>query len=148
MNNQDELLMQITSSLTRVSRAYKTAADKVASKHGLSQATAWPAVMIHQMGDKVRPGEVAEALGLDPSSVVRVIDQLIAAKLLTREEDANDRRAKILTLTENGYQRVKQVRQDMLPFRRKLFEEIGTEDLQTCLEVIQKLGDAIKKVSC
>ena len=86
MENPDQLFMRFTNALTRVARAYKTSADKVASRYGLSQATAWPAVMIDQMGDRVRPGEVADALGLDPSSVVRVIDQLIAARLLIREE--------------------------------------------------------------
>lgn len=144
MENQDELFMRLTNALTRVSRAYKTSADKVASQYGLSQATAWPAVMINQMGDGVRPGEVAEALGLDPSSVVRVIDQLIAAELLTREEDANDRRARLLTLTEDGRQRVRQIGKAMRPFRRKLFADIDRADLEACLRVLDKLGKAIK----
>ncbi len=144
MNHQDQLLMRLTHALTRVARAYKTAADKVAAQYGLSQATAWPAVMINQMGDGVRPGEVAEALGLDPSSVVRVIDQLIAAELLTREEDARDRRARLLTLTEDGRERVRQIGEAMLPFRRKLFEDVDEADLKACLRVLDRLGKTIK----
>ncbi len=144
MENPDQLFMRFTNSLTWVARAYKTSADKVASQYGLSEATAWPAVMINQMGGCVRPGEVAEALGLDPSSIVRVIDRLIAAELLTREEDANDRRARLLTLTENGRQRVRQVTQAMRPFRRKLFEDIDREDLEAALRVLEKLKMAIR----
>ncbi|MCZ4064502.1 MarR family transcriptional regulator [Oxalobacter aliiformigenes] len=142
--------MRFTNTLTRVARAYKTSADKVASQYGLSEATAWPAVMINQMGDSIRPGEVADALGLDPSSIVRVIDRLIAAELLTREEDANDRRARLLTLTENGRQRVKQVTEAMRPFRRKLFEDIDREDLMAALRVLEQLKKAINsdKASC
>ena len=100
--------------------------------------------MINQMGDGVRPGEVAEALGLDPSSVVRVIDQLIAAELLTREEDASDRRARLLTLTEDGRERVRQIGEAMLPFRRKLFEDVDEADLKACLRVLDRLGKTIK----
>ncbi len=144
MENLDQLFMRFTNTLTRVSRAYKTSADKVASQYGLSQATAWPAVIINQMGDRVRPGEVANALGLDPSSVVRVIDQLIDAQLLIREEDVNDRRARLLTLTEDGQQRVKQIGEAMRPFRRKLFEEIDPVDIETALNVLEKLRAAIK----
>ena len=144
MENPDQLFMRFTNALTRVARAYKTSADKVASRYGLSQATAWPAVMIDQMGDRVRPGEVADALGLDPSSVVRVIDQLIAARLLIREEDANDRRARLLTLTDDGRQRVKQIGEAMRPLRRKLFEDIDREDLEAALRVLEKLRTAIK----
>lgn len=144
MENQDQFFMRFTNTLTRVARAYKTSADKVASQYGLTSATAWPAVMINQTGDRVRPGEVAEALGLDPSSVVRVIDQLIAAKLLIREEDANDRRARLLSLTEDGRQRVKQIGEAMRPFRRKLFEDIDRSDLEAALRVFEKLNAAIK----
>ena len=145
MENPDQLFMRFTNTLTRVARTYKTSADKVASQYGLSEATAWPAVMINQMGDSVRPGEVAEALGLDPSSIVRVIDRLIAAELLTREEDAKDRRARLLTLTENGRQRVKQVTQAMQPFRRKLFDDIDRKYLEAALRVIDKLNTAIRR---
>lgn len=149
MENPDQLFMRFTNTLTRVARAYKTSADKVASRYGLSEATAWPAVMINQMGDSVRPGEVADALGLDPSSIVRVIDRLIAAELLTREEDANDRRARLLTLTENGRQRVRQVTEAMRPFRRKLFENIDKDDLKAALRVLEQLKTAINpKASC
>ena len=150
MENPDQLFMRFTNALTRVARAYKTSADKVATQYGLSEATAWPAVMINQMGDSIRPGEVADALGLDPSSIVRVIDRLIAAELLTREEDANDRRARLLTLTENGRQRVKQVTEAMRPFRRKLFEDIDREDLMAALRVLEQLKKAINsdKASC
>ncbi len=108
--------------------------------------------MIDQMGDGVRPGEVAEALGLDPSSVVRVIDQLITAELLIREEDANDRRARLLTLTENGRQRVREIGQAMRPFRRTLFQDIDREELETAMRVLEKLRLAIirrdKTTSC
>lgn len=149
MENPDQLFMRFTNTLTRVARTYKTSADKVASRYGLSEATAWPAVMINQMGDSVRPGEVADALGLDPSSIVRVIDRLIAAELLTREEDANDRRARLLTLTENGRQRVRQVTEAMRPFRRKLFENIDKDDLKAALRVLEQLKTAINpKASC
>lgn len=144
MKEQDQLLMDITSALNRVARAYKTSADKVAAKYGLSQATAWPAVVISRMGNGVRPGEVADAMGMDPSSVVRVIDQLIAAKLLIRQEDANDRRARLLTLTDDGRERVRQIGEAMRPFRRELFKGIDQAELETCLKVLEKLGQSIK----
>lgn len=144
MKEQDQLLMKITGALTRVARAYKTSADKVAAQYGLSQATAWPAVVISQMGNGVRPGEVADAMGMDPSSVVRVIDQLIAAELLIRQEDANDRRARLLTLTDDGRERVRQIGEAMRPFRRELFRDIEQAELETCLKVLEKLGQSIK----
>lgn len=140
----DELLMRLCHELTRVGRAYRTAGDRFATQYGFSQATAWPAALIYQMGDGVRPGEVAGALGLDPSSVVRVIDQLTAAGIMTRKEDATDRRAKLLSLTENGREKIETLMAAMKPFRANLFKNIDPTELKTTLKVLCELGKAIR----
>lgn len=143
MQNLDHTLMQLTMSLTQVSRAYKTAADKMAADYDLSQATAWPVIMIGRLGDGVRTGAVADALGLDPSSLVRVIDQLIDAGLVARHEDANDRRAKTLHLTDEGRRRAAQLEKALVAFRRKLFNGIKRNDIDACLRVLGMLNTAI-----
>ena len=142
---QDQLLFQVTNSLTQVARAYNAAADKLAAQFGLSQATAWPAVVIGRYGDTgIRPGALAETLGLDASSVVRVIDHLIEKGLVERHEDPNDRRAKILHLTKGGKQRVSQIEAALIPFRRKMLENATPADLDACLRVMNALSSSIK----
>ncbi len=141
----DDLLMRLCHELTRVARAYKTAGDRVATQYGFSQATAWPAALIYQIGDGVRPGEIANALGLDPSSVVRVIDQLIAAGIMTRKEDESDRRAKLLSLTESGRERIKVQLDAMRPFRAGLFKNMDPEELKVTLKVLRELGESIRQ---
>ncbi len=141
----DDLLMRLCHELTRVARAYKTAADRVAMRYGFSQATAWPAALIYQMGDGVRPGEIANALGLDPSSVVRVIDQLIAAGIMTRKEDESDRRAKLLSLTANGRARIEVQLAAMRPIRAMLFKDIHPKELKETLKVLGELGESIRR---
>ena len=53
-----------------------------------------------------RPGEgqrdIAESLGADPSTMVRLIDQLEERGLLRRVTHATDRRTSVPTLTEDG----------------------------------------------
>ncbi len=97
MDAFDRTLIQLTATMTHASRAYKSMADKVASEYSLSQATALPVLILGRLGqDGVRPGVLADALGLEPSSLVRVIDLLIDSGLIERREDPQDRRAKIL----------------------------------------------------
>jgi MarR family transcriptional regulator for hemolysin len=145
MQNVDHTLMNLTMALTQVSRAYKSVADKMAANYGLSQATAWPVIMIGRLGDGVRPGAVADALGLEPSSLVRVIDHLIDAGLITRNEDASDRRAKTLHLTADGRKRAAQLEKALVGFRRKLFEGVPQADIAACARVFAALGDGIAK---
>ena len=143
MTLHDQTLMNLTMRLTHVARAYKAAADRMAGDFDLSHATAWPMIMISRMGDGVRPGAVADALGLEPPSLVRVLDQLILAGLVERRDDASDRRAKTLHLTPNGRDRAERLEAALRPFRASLFAGIATADIAACTSVLSALDDAI-----
>jgi MarR family transcriptional regulator for hemolysin len=90
---------------------------------------------------------LAETLSLEPSSLVRVVDHLIESGLLERHEDPNDRRAKILRLTEEGQKTAERMDQALRPFRRKLFGAFEPADVEACLRVLSGLPDAIASVS-
>jgi len=137
MDAFDLTLMQLTATLTHASRAYKAKADKVASQYSLSQATALPVLILGRLGlDGVRPGVLADALGLEASSLVRVIDLLIENGLIERHEDPQDRRAKLLQLTQDGQTRAAQMEAALIPFRRNLFAEFDQADVEACLRVL------------
>ena len=140
MDSFDQTLMQLTATLTHASRAYKAMADKVASQYSLSQATALPVLILGRLGqDGVRPGVLADALGLEASSLVRVIDLLIENGLVQRHEDPQDRRAKLLQLTADGKTRAAQMEEALMPFRRNLFAEFSQADIDACLRVLTGL---------
>jgi MarR family transcriptional regulator for hemolysin len=139
MRTSDEQLMSLTMSLTHVARAYKAAADKMAASFGLSHATAWPIVMIGRLGDGVRPGAVADALGLEPPSLVRVIDQLVESGLIERQEDPADRRAKTLRLSAKGRVCAGGLEKALIPFRRQLFDGVDPADIAACARVLSGL---------
>ena len=144
MDDYDRKRMKLMMSLTQMSKAYKAVADKRVSGFGLSQAMALPALVIGRMGNHVRLGEVAELLDLAPSSLVRIMDQLIEAGLLKRVEDEKDRRAKILTLTEEGLRKVDLIEQAFSPFRRELLKNVTEEDIDACQRVFDTLGIALR----
>src|SRR2546425_638643 len=92
------------------------------ARRGMSGATAMP------NAGGVRPGAIADALGLEPPSLVRVIDQLVEAGLVERHDDVSDRRAKTLHLTAAGRQCATRLETALIPFRRNLFESIDKSD--------------------
>ncbi|QQB33975.1 MarR family transcriptional regulator [Achromobacter deleyi] len=139
----DSQLMATTANLMVLSRAYRGAADKALADYGLSQATAWPVILAGRLGDGVRQGALAEALGVEGPSLVRVLDQLVAAGLMERREDAHDRRAKTLHLTEAGHTLRKEVEDVLVELRRHLFDGVSEADLQACLRVFDSLKAAL-----
>jgi MarR family transcriptional regulator for hemolysin len=148
MTLSDQTLSSLTAALTYASRAYRAAADKVAADYGLSQATGLPVLVVSRFGENgIRPGMLAEMLSLEPSSLVRVVDQLINAGLLARHEDPQDRRAKILRLTEEGRKTAALMDQALTPFRRKLFGAFEPGDVDACLRVLSGLPGVIAQLS-
>ncbi|MFL6676450.1 MAG: MarR family winged helix-turn-helix transcriptional regulator [Massilia sp.] len=145
MDFLDHTLMNLTAALTHASRVYKSAADKVAADYGLSQATGLPVLIIGRLGEGVRPGVLADALGLEPSSLVRVVDHLIESKLLERHDDPLDRRAKILQLTDEGKKTAALMEQALIPFRRKLFDHFEQADVEATLRVLSGLNTILAK---
>lgn len=144
MRLSDQTLSSLTAALTHASRAYRAAADKVAADYGLSQATGLPVLVISRFGENgVRPGVLAETLSLEPSSLVRVVDHLLESGLLERHEDPNDRRAKILRLTDEGQKTAELMDRALRPFRRKLFGAFEPADVEACLRVLSGLPEVI-----
>lgn len=143
MPDLDKTLMSLTHTLIHSARTYKAAADRMASDFDLSHASAWPVLMIGRLGDGVRPGVVADALGVEPPSLVRIIDQLVAAGLVLREDCPTDRRAKTLHLTPQGRECAARIEKALVPFRRELFKGMLKEDIEACVRVLTRLDGVL-----
>ena len=140
----DQTFIYLATALTHAARAYRGGADKVAAAFGLSEATGLPVLVISRYGDGgVRPGVLAETLGLEPSSLVRVVDQLIETGLLVRHDDPVDRRAKILKLTDAGRNTASLMERGMIPFRQQVFGAFDPADVEACLRVLAGLPQAV-----
>ncbi|MBY8339779.1 MarR family transcriptional regulator [Streptomyces sp. KC 17012] len=61
--------------------------------------------------DPLRPGELANRLGVEASHVTRTVQQLQRSGYVTRVPDPADRRAQRIQLTEAGQQAIERVRQ-------------------------------------
>jgi MarR family transcriptional regulator for hemolysin len=145
--SSDQTYIELATALAQAARAYRAGADKVAASYGLSEATGLPVLLIGRLGEQgVRPGVLADALGLEPSSLVRVIDQLIAANLLSRQDDPIDRRAKILSLTDAGRKIASLMECALIPFRQQVFGAFAPADVEACLRVLAGLPQAVAAV--
>jgi MarR family transcriptional regulator for hemolysin len=132
-------LVTATAKLALVQRAYRVAADRAVAHIGLSQALAWPLVMIGRHGDGMRQGTIAELLGIEGPSLVRSLDQLVSAGLVERRDDAADRRAKTLHLTPAGSTARAHIEEALHALRADLFADVPDADIEACLRVLSTL---------
>jgi MarR family transcriptional regulator, transcriptional regulator for hemolysin len=125
--------------LMRIGRLWRREADKALVEHGLSQATAIPLIVLSRRGKSVRQGVLAEEVGLEGPSLVRLIDLLQAEKLLERREDPTDRRAKTLHLTASGETKVEEINRALRRVRAYLLKDIPSETLLQTFEALQSI---------
>ncbi len=101
--------------VARTGRQRRRAVDRRLQRFGLSEAAWLPLIHLARAPAPMRQKDLAAALALDGSSVVRLLDALATAGLITREEGA-DRRAKTIAVTAQGrwiIERVEAVSRDV-----------------------------------
>lgn len=133
-----------TARLLRLARIYRRETDKALAAHGISDARALPVLQIARLGEGVRQGVLAEELGLEGPSLVRILDQLAAAGLVERRDDPNDRRAKTLHLTDEGRAMAALVETRLDDLRSSLLAEIDDADLTGAVRVLARFEAALE----
>jgi MarR family transcriptional regulator for hemolysin len=125
--------------VTRLARIWRRESDQALSDHGLSYATAIPLLVLSRQGENVRQGVLADELGIEGPSLVRLIDLLQAEGLVERREDPTDRRAKTLHLTKAGEAKVEETNRVLRRVRASLLKDIGADELAITFETLQRI---------
>src|ERR1700732_4017707 len=110
--------------MRRIVRLWRREADQALADHGLSQATALPLSGLWRWAKCVRQCVLAEEMGIEGPSLVRLIDLLQAEGLVERREDPTDRRAKMLHLTALGEMRADEINRVLRRVRAHLLKGV------------------------
>src|ERR1700753_2081693 len=132
--------------VSRLGRVWRRRADQALSAHGLSEAMSTPLLILSRRGKCVRQGVLANEMGIEGPSLVRLIDLLQAEGLVERREDPTDRRAKMLHVTALGEAKVAEINRVLKRVRAELMSGISSDDLVTTFTVlrrIQQTADAL-----
>ncbi len=140
--NDAHLLRDLTRNLLLAGRQWRKVAREVAAQHGVSEAASAPLLWIERLGADVRQNSLAEAVGIEGASLVRLLDELQANGLITREPDPTDRRANAVNLTDAGWAVVREVNDALNALRLSVFGDIPRKDLEAALRVFEAIEAA------
>ncbi len=129
----------------QINRQWRRALDRRLQPLGLTEATWLPLLYIARAAQTLRQKDLAALMGLDSSSVVRLLEGLQTAGYIQRLE-GTDRREKIIHLTDTGRQTVSSVERVVHEGRRRLFLDIDDADLETTRTVLQQLLDTLESL--
>ena len=135
-----------TGSLLRLARVYRREVNRALAEHGMSDARALPVLHLARAGGGMRQGVLAEALGVEGPSLVRILDQLCAAGLVERRVDPKDARAKTLHLTPDGEAQAKVVEDALQGVRTRVLSGVSDVNLATALRAFTAFEAALEAV--
>jgi len=133
----------LTSNLLLSGRQWRKLCEAVLAAHGISQARAAVLVWAHRLGDGVRQVTLANHIGIEGTSLVRLLDQLSAADLLLRRDDPSDRRANAIWLTAEGARLAGKIEQILTELRDRVLRDVSPAEIAAALKVM----DAINRAS-
>jgi DNA-binding MarR family transcriptional regulator len=86
--------------------------------------------------------QLHEKTGIDPSSMVAVIDDLQARGLAERRPDPDDRRARAIYLTADGQRKLQRIGKLAAQLQRELFGGLTEQELSTLHALLLKLAES------
>jgi MarR family transcriptional regulator for hemolysin len=129
--------------LCYLARCWRREADAALKAYDQSEATALPLVVLARLGDGIRQGQLADHVGVEGPSLVRLVDMLEKDGLLERRNDPRDRRVKTLHLTAEGRALAIRLDDALDDMRQRLLAEVTQEQLETALTVFAAVERAL-----
>ena len=123
----------------RVTRRLIAAERPLLDAHGL---TMWGYVALNHLarGPAETQLALATAIGHDKTRLIGVLDALEASGLITREPDPDDRRARLVRITDEGMRRHGAAVADIRAMEEELLAGLAADERATLLAVLPRLA--------
>jgi len=142
VNEQHLLQYNLTKGMLPCARQWQRLVQARLGSHGVSSACISPLLLVGRSGGGLRQVELAQELGMEGPSLVRLLDKLASLNLLRREADANDRRAKQLWLTEAGQALYSELEQGLTALRQEVLADMTDAELQAVLKLYRLMEES------
>ena len=93
---------------------------------------------------EVAMSELGEKLKLSKSSATQLIERLVKAGLVKREEDREDRRIMRLTITNKGKRQGEILKEKIITRMGKIFSKIPENDIKELIRIHHNLINTLK----
>lgn len=90
--------------------------------------------------------ELADAIGITPPSLVKLLDRLQEDGWIERLPEPQDRRAKRVGLTPKAQNMVQRIEDEALVLRKELWKGISASDRQIFLRVLERLDERMDAI--
>ena len=137
---------QLAEALHLAGHGWRTALDRRLRPLGHSRSR-WMALFHLSKAAGITQRELADRLGIESPTLVRLLDRMEADGLLSRCACESDRRIKQLRLTPDGIAEVGRIQAEAAGLRHEILAEIDGDDLAVTLRTLQTLRNRIENLT-
>jgi MarR family transcriptional regulator for hemolysin len=125
--------------LQDVARAWRLKLDQRLKPLGLSQAKWRTLVLVNRAGDGVTQKDLADLMGIEGPTLVRLLDRLEADGWLERRVCARDRRNRRIHLSAKARDMLVRIESVAAGLRAELLSGVGADDLDIFDRVLRQI---------
>jgi len=105
----------------------------------------WDYAVLNQLAEGPAPtqGDLAAAIGRDPTRLIPILDRLEEKGLLQRVVDPADRRGRTVVLSVTGRELLADCKQDIAGVEQSLLAQIEPDRRAVFVEVLDQLASAV-----
>lgn len=137
---------QLGMAIGEAARCWRTKLDERLRPLGLSQARWMVLLHLSKRGDGVVQKALAEWIGVEGPTLVRILDRMTEDGWIERRESTADRRAKTVHLTKQSRAIIKQIQKVAAQLRGELLAKINPDDMEACMRVLQQIKQTAEHV--
>ncbi|GIX03601.1 MAG: hypothetical protein KatS3mg113_0607 [Planctomycetaceae bacterium] len=104
------------------------------------------AYLVHH--GEVSQGELVQALMVEPPTMVRLLDRLEAAGLITRRDDPRDRRRRLITLTARAEPVWEEVAETLRSVRQQAQQGLSAGEVELLKNLLQRVLRNLQAERC
>lgn len=142
----NEARLGFGSRFAMTARLWRRALDHRLAAVGIHDASWAPLIRMDEAGDGLSQKQLAALVGLDGSTLVRLIDRLEAKGQVERRADTDDRRTKRLFLTLAGRDAVQGIRGHLQQIEADMLVDLSDDQIEAVLDALTLIRERLGKL--
>lgn len=137
---------RFVSALFNTRNSLRFAMDDAFKPLGITDATWRTLFYLEQIGSGVSQRRLAEVMGIEGPSLVRLLDNLEAKGLIQRQPSEVDRRSKSVVLTDSARELLIELHQVAARVRNTILADIDESEIEGCVGVLERMMTAANRL--
>jgi MarR family transcriptional regulator for hemolysin len=136
---------RFSDALVSLVKTWRAALDARLKPFGQSQARWQVLLKLLRANQPLAQCELAMRIGIEPASLVRLLDALQQEGLIVRDADPDDRRSKLVSLTTEGARLSRELGVIADQLRSELLGAADEAQLQACTALLEQLRHTLEQ---